>query len=604
MTTPFTLLWSNPDLDIHPNPPEGFHRVAVVSGWHDAAKARAKWPHAAVVGPLRSVRGIDLLVRGLLANPQIRILVWDGPDLTGTKNLLLSLWFGQEGTELADDIEPHMQGLRDGVKLFWDIDDVDPDSSMSDRKALTCGWLDHDAIHGGTDRPGGPVILPPPPPTVSDTRAAHVTAPRFEADTLAALWPQLLREILDAGRTVPTQSGDTLEVLNMVGVVRDPKKTLARLPAEDSHVYGFNWQDLLNYTDRLMTGAKGEGMDYSYGSLLAGGDPVALANGDEWNEDGRDGLWAFLECAKCPSGTTTFDMAWNFDDLGRLMDGKLYCPRGHRLKRPDLRATAPMTRSGYPPPLLAPDQLAALDEALQRDPLSRAHFLTPWHPSRFSPNDDGGQPCLVGIQFRAVAGDRCPRCGAPFDAAGSCMNRQRGPCQGGRGEAMRVLHVTVTFRSHDYFGAYPQNLAAVCLWLCRLADKRGMEVGTVTCVSVSAHLYDRDWDAARAVVKAYKPPAISWDQRASWRVEKIQGKADVPLMEWADGSPAGPMIKVRTQHLRATAMNPMGEHVLATFEARTPEALARQCVDSGLITEIGAAVWLGREIERVARGDT
>jgi len=161
--------------------------------------------------------------------------------------------------------------------------------------------------------------------------------------------------------------------------------------------------------------------------------------------------------------------------------------------------------------------------------------------------------------------------------------------------------MTTFWRSRDFYAAVPQNMAACCLWLCRLAEKHGMEVGTCTDVSVSGHLYSRDWDAARAVVKAYEPPAIRWDQRASWRVEKIRGTAKVPLMEWNDGSPASPMVKVCTQQLRATAMDPMGEHVLATFEARTPEALARQCVDSGLITEIGAAVWLGREIARVAR---
>jgi len=182
----------------------------------------------------------------------------------------------------------------------------------------------------------------------------------------------------------------------------------------------------------------------------------------------------------------------------------------------------------------------------------------------------------------------------------------------------RKLHCTVVFRSHDVGQAYAQNLAAVCLWLCRLAEKHGMEVGTVTCVSVSAHLYDRDWDAARAVVAAYEPPAIRWDQRASWRVERVplpEGYAE-EIECPACGKPKG--VRCTPYHtcgkrcidalsclkppaLRATALSPDGSEVLATFEARTPEALARQCVDSGLITEIGAAVWLGREIARVAR---
>ena len=36
-------------------------------------------PYAAVAGPLRTQPGIDLFVRNLLANPQIRLVILDGP---------------------------------------------------------------------------------------------------------------------------------------------------------------------------------------------------------------------------------------------------------------------------------------------------------------------------------------------------------------------------------------------------------------------------------------------------------------------------------------------------------------------------------------------
>jgi len=398
--------------------------------------------------------------------------------------------------------------------------------------------------------------------------------------------------------------------------------------AEENEVvklFGFSWNELEEYTARLMTATQGEGSDYSYGSLLSGGFPVMLAPGDEWSPDGRFGQWAFFECTKCPPGTTTFDMAWStkdYEDLEADSCFHMHCPRGHVLGTSDLRAIGPMTRSGYPPPLLAPDQIADLDEGLRADPFFRGHFLTPWHPSRFSGSASKGRPCLVGIQFRAVPG-----------------------------EAKPSLHCTVTFRSHDVYSAYPQNIAAVCLWLCRLAEKHDMGVGTVTCLSVSAHLYDRDWSAAQTVVDAHKPPAIRWDQRASWRVEKVEIPQPWPEVddvisyvhrsqdveyagEWRiDGYnrddagervsvglvpvnvyPEGHgILRVTTSdlngirpwpqyELRATALTPDGSEVLGTFEGRNPENLARVCVESGLITETGAAVWLGREIERVWRG--
>ena len=348
--TPFAIPWVNPDLDIHPDPAEGWHRVAVVCGWHDAAKARARWPHAAVVGPLRTLGGIDLLVRGLLANPQIRVLVWDGPDLNGGRvKRAVALAFGPH-----EDLQeiPTTLTYEQYVGVLQDVTYLDAGRRGSTPR--------EDVLRYATeDRPGGAVILPPPPPTVSDTRAAPVTAPRFEADTLAALWPQVMGEILRAGRKIPTHYGDTLEVLNMVGVIRDPVLTLARLPAEDSDSYNFNWADLEEYTTRLTTSAKGEDMAYSYGSLLVG---------EPWWEacDERD---REAQCRTCKALVARIE-GWR--------SACAFCG-----------ATTP-------------DQVAAIDQGLADDPMYRGHFATPWHPSRFTGAAAKGKPCLVGVQFRVT----------------------------------------------------------------------------------------------------------------------------------------------------------------------------------------------------------
>lgn len=598
--TPFVLPWTNTDIDIHPEPAEGWHRVAVVSGWHDAAKARKRWPHAAVVGPLRSLRGIDLLVRALLANPQIRVLVWDGPDLNGgkVKDALYALWYGLEGSELADDIEPHAQVLRDAMMFIADTEEAVRFTGALDEN----GWPSR-----VDDRPGVAVILPPPPPTVSDTRAAHVTAPRFEGDTLADLWPQVLGEILRAGRQINTHYGETLEVLNMVGVIRDPAGSLAEVGGwpppecglagivpvaqdEPHPVLGFSWADLDSYYAKTFEPGVGEGMAYSYGSLLCG---------ESWWEacDDRD---REAQCKTCKALIARVE--------------------GWRSSCAFCGATTP-------------DQLAALDAGLADNPLYRGHFATPWHPSKFASAAAKGKPCMVGLQLRAVPTwpcgtviDHCTACGTEHD--GTPSNAVCPACgqdtlitTWGSEQAERfrtgeryddasvlgqrdidgthyALHATVTFRSHSMFDAHPQNLAAVCLYLCRLAEKHGMDVGTVTCLSVSAHLYDRDWDAARAVVEAYKAPVLEWDGRSSWAVEKTGGNDYGDLI---DTVRAGGEYVPPSDGLRATATDPTGENILGVFEGRNPENLARACVDSGLLTTTGAAVWLGREIERVWR---
>jgi len=164
----------------------------------------------------------------------------------------------------------------------------------------------------------------------------------------------------------------------------------------------------------------------------------------------------------------------------------------------------------------------------------------------------------------------------------------------------KKLHATVVFRSHDTYAAYPQNLAAVCLYLCRMAEKHGMEVGTVTCLSVSAHLYSRDWAAARAVVELHKPPAMQWDMRSSWLVEAAVGGCTIfagqPCSCYAR---EGACRHNKVKAIRATATDPSSHEVIAVVEARNPENLRREILATGLVTSMGAALWLGDEIRRV-----
>jgi hypothetical protein len=145
--------------------------------------------------------------------------------------------------------------------------------------------------------------------------------------------------------------------------------------------------------------------------------------------------------------------------------------------------------------------------------------------------------------------------------------------------------MTVIFRSHDMVAGYTLNMASAAWWLVDLAERIDMSVGTLTCLSQSAHVYDRDWNAANKVIAAMKHPAIRWDQRSSWRIEAVDTDTG-------------------KQHLRATAIEP-GEHgtgrVIAVFEAPTKGSLLLKIERSGLVTEIGQALWIGAEIERTTQ---
>ncbi len=63
------------------------------------------------------------------------------------------------------------------------------------------------------------------------------------------------------------------------------------------------------------------------------------------------------------------------------------------------------------------------------------------------------------------------------------------------------VHLTTLFRSHDFAGAYPANLYGLSKLLEYVAEKVGVPAGKITTVSVSAHIYDHDWDKIEDIIK-------------------------------------------------------------------------------------------------------
>ncbi|MGP8319805.1 MAG: thymidylate synthase [Methanosarcinaceae archaeon] len=63
------------------------------------------------------------------------------------------------------------------------------------------------------------------------------------------------------------------------------------------------------------------------------------------------------------------------------------------------------------------------------------------------------------------------------------------------------VHLTTLFRSHDFAGAYPANLYGLSKLLEYVAENVGMKPGKITTISVSAHIYDHDWDKIEDIIK-------------------------------------------------------------------------------------------------------
>lgn len=434
----------NPDLSIHASPPAPWDRVAVVCRWKDAHTFRRRWPEAAVVGPLRSIRGIDLLVRNLLANPQIRIVVVDGPDLTAgerTTAALQAFWCGTPGPRQAlwPDIPSDLiEALIGEVRLITGV-------TPADLQGMTLPWVG--------DRPSGRHVFPPRPPEKTAAAPPGDPGQRVAGETLAEVYPAALREVLDFGLETPSKYGVTREILGLVTVIRDPFETVEDVIHGRPLPFKLSGEELAEYTRRISTDHAPTEDLYSYGSRMA-------------------------------------------------------------------------------------PQVPRFLERLTRQPDDRGLFLTPWLPD--DQEKPGGRPCLVGVQFRLL---------------------------GGR------LHLVANFRSHDLFDGYVHNLASLCAWLIRVACDHGHAIGTVEVLSVSAHLYDRDWNTAREIVQETREN-IRLDPRSTWQVDVVDGK------------------------IRALALWPDGSEIVEVFEGTNAQDLRRRVERSGLVTSIGNALWLGAELAR------
>jgi len=62
-----------------------------------------------------------------------------------------------------------------------------------------------------------------------------------------------------------------------------------------------------------------------------------------------------------------------------------------------------------------------------------------------------------------------------------------------------LIDLSVMIRSNDMYGAWPANVYALGELLTYVAEKTGLSPGTVTTLSVNAHIYKNDWSKAELV---------------------------------------------------------------------------------------------------------
>lgn len=65
----------------------------------------------------------------------------------------------------------------------------------------------------------------------------------------------------------------------------------------------------------------------------------------------------------------------------------------------------------------------------------------------------------------------------------------------------RILHLTSVFRSNDMYGAWPANVYGLDKVNRYVAKKAGVKAGSITTLSISAHVYEHDYNNVKKILK-------------------------------------------------------------------------------------------------------
>ena len=94
------------------------------------------------------------------------------------------------------------------------------------------------------------------------------------------------------------------------------------------------------------------------------------------------------------------------------------------------------------------------------------------------------------------------------------------------------LHETAEFRSHDMYRGWHLNAYALRELLKRMSEEVGMNVGTLSVLSNSAHIYEDCWVSADKTIEMYhrnKPMVVENDPRGYFLVTADEKSGEITV---------------------------------------------------------------------------
>lgn len=409
-----------------------------------------------LVGQLYSKKGINFIIRNILAKPFIRHLVVCGSDLSGSGQALINLF--EKG--LDDDnkiigvsdayIEKEID--RETIEIFRkNIEVIDMREEQNPQKVQAAiGRFQKEEAFAKSS------TFPDPPPPLIDRFPADSSTFKIRGDKVADIWPEILKNVMRFGAVKTTHYDDDMrELINLVAVVENEDPDNPYLP---SWLLSLTKEELFRYYEQYLTDKVHEGAHYGYGNrmrAMRGKNQIEFIIGRlKENIDDRGA------CA----------VTWNVDtDLG--------------IKR---------------------------------------------------------RPCILVVQALAQD-DR--------------------------------LHLLSYIRSNDMYQAWPRNAFGLRKIQQEIADALKIEMGPLTIISASAHIYKKDWEDTNKIIEQESKIHCIPDSRGNIILNANREKGIIEL----------------------SLLSPRGE-MISQVEAKDSVEAAEKIVMNEWISQISHALDIGKQL--------
>ncbi|MBI3413416.1 MAG: DUF4346 domain-containing protein [Candidatus Aenigmarchaeota archaeon] len=139
------------------------------------------------------------------------------------------------------------------------------------------------------------------------------------------------------------------------------------------------------------------------------------------------------------------------------------------------------------------------------------------------------------------------------------------------------LYATAIFRSHDIFGVWQLNAAVLMKLQKEIAHRVGIASGSLTTVSIDAHIYENNWKGAKETLnKEYHGKIIPFDQdKNGYFVIAVKDNEIIVEHRVNDGRLSN-----------------------YTFRGKKAQPLYRQILHENLIFKLDHAAYIGHELAR------